>query len=400
LIIDSCIIIGNAGGVSSWSILEGWGALGVYNSIIAYNGERGVVCSSGASLGVANSTIVGHTTAGISRSINGGVVYNCIVWGNGDDLYNVTSTYSDIQDGDPGQGNISADPLFLDPANDDYHLTLGSPCIDSGRDRSFITDDFEGDPRPLDGDLSGTAEYDMGADEFNYEPYGHLDGVSATKINGWGYDPDAGMSPIDVQIYFDGVAGSGTLATTVSANLYRPDVPVNVPSVQGEFHGFRWDPTGFIESQGYTAGSVHPVYVYLVNQPAGTNPLLGTGSITVAGTNQDPYGSLGGVSATKIFGWGYDPDAGTSPIDVQVYFDGVAESGTLAATVTANLYRPDVPINVPSVQGDYHGFSWDPTGFIESQGYAPGSVHDVYVYLVNYPAGTNPLLGTGTITVP
>jgi hypothetical protein len=46
----------------------------------------------------------------------------------------------------------------------------------------------------------------------NQLPYGHLDGTSATKINGWGYDPDAGTSPVDVEIYFDGIAGSGTLA--------------------------------------------------------------------------------------------------------------------------------------------------------------------------------------------
>ena len=56
-------------------------------------------------------------------------------------------------------------------------------------------------------------------------------------------------------------------------------------------------------------------------------------------------------------------------------------------------------LNVPSVQGDYHGFRWDPTDFIASHGYAPGSVHGVYVYLMNEPSGTNPLLGTGSITV-
>jgi hypothetical protein len=231
-------------------------------------------------------------------------------------------------------------------------------------------------------------------------PYGSLGGASATSIGGWGYDPDAGEDPIDVEFYFDGPAESGTYATTVTADGYRPDVPINVPSVEGDYHGFDWDPSGFIASQGYAPGSTHPVYVYAVNLPAGTNPLLGTGSITLPPIlNQNPYGSFGAASWTEISGWAYDPDAGTSPIDVQIYFDGPAGSGTYAATVPANGYRPDVPINVPSVQGDYHGFVWDPTSFIESQYYSQGTVHDVYVYGVNQPAGSNPLLGTKWIAI-
>jgi hypothetical protein len=375
--LENCLLYKNVIGGRFTSMDET--RVDILNCTVVENSEYGL--RVGSALGPVEETIT-----------------DCILWDNGDDLVNCTATYSNISDGDPGEGNISADPLFLDPGDDDYHLASGSPCIDMGTDTG-LTEDFEGDPRPVDGNMSGTAEYDMGADEFNNEPYGSLGGVSLTNIFGWGYDPDAGTSPIDAQIYFDGPSGSGTLAATVTANVYRPDVPVNVPSVQGDYHGFSWDPSGFITSQGYAPGSVHPVYVYLVNEPSGTNPLLGTGSITVP-SNYPPYGSLGGVSLTNIFGWGYDPDAGTSPIDVQIYFDGPAGSGTLAATVTANMYRPDVPINVPSVQGDYHGFDWDPSGFIESQEYTPGSVHPVYVYLVNQPAGTNPLLGTGSITVP
>ena len=40
--------------------------------------------------------------------------------------------YSDVQSGWPGQGNIDADPLFVDPANGDLRLVPGSPCIDAG----------------------------------------------------------------------------------------------------------------------------------------------------------------------------------------------------------------------------------------------------------------------------
>ena len=36
-------------------------------------------------------------------------------------------TYSDIEGAWPDSGNIDADPEFVDPANDDYHLRTDSP---------------------------------------------------------------------------------------------------------------------------------------------------------------------------------------------------------------------------------------------------------------------------------
>lgn len=64
-------------------------------------------------------------------------------------------------------GNISVDPLFVDPANGDYHLRPNSPSIDAGDNSApdIPATDFDGDPRILDGDGDGTATIDMGADE-------------------------------------------------------------------------------------------------------------------------------------------------------------------------------------------------------------------------------------------
>ncbi len=62
--------------------------------------------------------------------------------------------------------NISADPLFVDSANGDFHLQSGSPCIDTGInpteyiEQSFVEYDFEGDPRPYG------AGWDIGPDEW------------------------------------------------------------------------------------------------------------------------------------------------------------------------------------------------------------------------------------------
>ena len=67
-----------------------------------------------------------------------------ICWGNAidvvvDDLSTVAFDFSNIGMGQwPGEGNISADPHFTDPAGTDYTLGEGSPCIATGRDGSEI----------------------------------------------------------------------------------------------------------------------------------------------------------------------------------------------------------------------------------------------------------------------
>jgi hypothetical protein len=62
-------------------------------------------------------------------------------------------------------------------------------------------------------------------------------------------------------------------------------------------------------------------------------------------------------------------------------------------------YRPDVPKNVPSMRSDGHSFVGDATHCIAGQSYPPGSVHNVYVYAINFLARNNPLLGSLSISV-
>lgn len=59
-----------------------------------------------------------------------------------------------------GAGNISGDPRFVDPANDNYRLQLGSPAIDAADPTAVDDHDLDNAPRPQGG------RADIGAYEF------------------------------------------------------------------------------------------------------------------------------------------------------------------------------------------------------------------------------------------
>jgi hypothetical protein len=64
-------------------------------------------------------------------------VSNSIFWGNaGRDILSagasIVVTFSLLEEPIEGEGNLSADPLFVDPASGDFHVGTGSPAIDAG----------------------------------------------------------------------------------------------------------------------------------------------------------------------------------------------------------------------------------------------------------------------------
>ncbi len=90
---------------------------------------------------------------------------NCIFWGNtlwngtpesiyGDNYANGTIvTYSDIEGGWYGAGNINADPLFVDAAARNFQLSSQSPCKNTGSNALLPLDEFDLD---WDGRTDGT----------------------------------------------------------------------------------------------------------------------------------------------------------------------------------------------------------------------------------------------------
>ena len=59
-------------------------------------------------------------------------------------------------------GNITGNPLFVDVNNEDYHLTANSPCINAGTN-TLVTQDFEGNPIPLNSTLPDIGIYEYQA---------------------------------------------------------------------------------------------------------------------------------------------------------------------------------------------------------------------------------------------
>lgn len=78
---------------------------------------------------------------------------------------NCSWTYSDIDGGQAGTGNIAEPPLFVDAMNGDFHLEATSPCRNAADPDATLDVDYDGDARPEP--VSGRR--DIGADEVTPE---------------------------------------------------------------------------------------------------------------------------------------------------------------------------------------------------------------------------------------
>ncbi len=125
---------------------------------------------------IANNTIVTNTASTNGAIyINSGsapIIANNIIQGNSSGIYNATGTptlrnncvyantgynYSGVS---AGTNDISVNPSFIDAATANYHLNVGSPCVNTGSDTDmYTTKDWDRQDRK-----NGTS-VDIGVDE-------------------------------------------------------------------------------------------------------------------------------------------------------------------------------------------------------------------------------------------
>jgi hypothetical protein len=166
--IRNCIIRGNVGYLGGGIVCSG-SSPAVNNCVIKDNDSLGdgggLGCFYGSDPQITNCTIIGNSAFALGDGIycfdSSPTITNCILWGDTTDEIYVYSgtpvvTYSDVQGGWLGTGNIDADPCFADSTNGDYHLKskagrwdeiseswiqddVTSPCIDAGDPNSDWT---------------------------------------------------------------------------------------------------------------------------------------------------------------------------------------------------------------------------------------------------------------------
>ena len=86
---------------------------------------------------------------------------NCILWGNSSEIYAATGTptvtYSIVQGGFTGTGNLNSDPLFVSQPDynlapttaGDLHITVCSPAVNAGTNTGAPATDVFGNARPF-----------------------------------------------------------------------------------------------------------------------------------------------------------------------------------------------------------------------------------------------------------
>jgi len=131
------------------------GNSGAYNRVLEFRGKTAQV---------AYNTFVGNFNScsyvGLLACDSGTCdALGNITWGNfpgqscnDQVLYNFQSmTYNLTEALQPGVGNRSGDPKFVNPAGRDYTPGAGSPALDNGSPTSAPADDYNGKPRPVGG---------------------------------------------------------------------------------------------------------------------------------------------------------------------------------------------------------------------------------------------------------
>jgi hypothetical protein len=166
---SNCLMSGNA------AVHDGGGACisTAYNCVLfnnsAVNGGGSDYCT------LNNCTVTGNTATYGGGSYSD-TLRNCIIYFNKQplqrpDCYNGLLNYCcTLEQPTSGFGNITNDPVFVNPAGADYRLNSNSPCINTGNNAYVSgTNDLDGNPRIVGGTVDiGAYEYQTPSSILSY----------------------------------------------------------------------------------------------------------------------------------------------------------------------------------------------------------------------------------------
>jgi len=145
----------------------------------AGNGSMSAISATDSTVDVVNSTFTANWSGALGAAIGcfgaqvSCTITNSILWGDSPAeiaslSQSLVVTFSDVEGGVEGLGNIDVDPKFVSPVGGNLALASESPCVDMANDAAAPATDINGVSRfdcPGVGN-SGTAA-DMGAHENN-----------------------------------------------------------------------------------------------------------------------------------------------------------------------------------------------------------------------------------------
>lgn len=212
------------------------------NSALTYGGGMNAMDGTAT---LSNCTFSQNSAPdGYGGGLSGtGVITNSIFWGNtasgGDPQIHGSNTvsYSDVQGGYAGAGNIDLDPKFIDPdgaddvlgtVDDNLRLSAGAPCIDAGSNAAV--------PAGLDTDIGGRSRFsddpftddtgegtapivDMGA--YENLPVRAVD--ASAPAGGDGLDWPTSLTHLNDALSVASDPEVGVTQIRVAGGTYRPD---------------------------------------------------------------------------------------------------------------------------------------------------------------------------------
>ncbi|HZN40329.1 MAG TPA: hypothetical protein VFD82_16100 [Planctomycetota bacterium] len=268
----SCAVVGNVGGNGGGGPNASGGHGGGSTGPTRFTGLGCTFAGNATGTPLASGTGTGGVVGG--GGVSTFALQNCVLWGNTrlgapSDLY-VSGIVGLVNSSDLGAttgtilgtGNLSTDPLFVNLASGDVHLTAPSPCRHTGTPAANAPlFDLDGDPR-----IVGPAT-DMGADEWDGLTGSREDLALDLAVNG-GYAPGVVASTavagnlVALRVQSPGGTFAGSF-TVVLAEPWLPPIepvgPVAFPELHVTF-GAAWLATlpGGVGPAGLTLAAVWP----------------------------------------------------------------------------------------------------------------------------------------------